>query len=82
MANVGSCSWYQFARRIFELAGVSPDLTPRPAGEQAVRRPRSSILLDTRSDLLGLPRNRTWEDGLAWYLEHRPARAAAGRGAA
>ncbi len=82
VANVGSCSWFQFARRTFELAGLSPDLTPRPAGEQAVRRPRSSILLDTRSDLLGLPRNRTWEDALAWYLEHRPARAAAGRGAA
>jgi dTDP-4-dehydrorhamnose reductase len=82
VANAGSCSWFQFSRRIFELAGLSPDLTPRPAGEQTVRRPRSSILLDTRSDLLGLPRNRTWEDALAWYLEHRPARAAAGVGAA
>jgi dTDP-4-dehydrorhamnose reductase len=82
VANMGSCSWYQFARRAFELAGLSPDLMPRPAGEQAVRRPRSSILLDTRSVLLGLPRNRSWEDALAWYLEGRPARATAAQGAA
>jgi dTDP-4-dehydrorhamnose reductase len=72
-ANVGSCSWYGFARKIFELAGVDAKLSPRPLGEESVRRPRSSILLDTRSAVLGLPANRSWEDGLAWYLANRPA---------
>jgi dTDP-4-dehydrorhamnose reductase len=74
VANAGSCSWYRFARRAFELAGLKPDLLPRPAGEQEVRRPRSSILLDTRSARLGLPPNRSWEEALAWYLDSRPAR--------
>jgi dTDP-4-dehydrorhamnose reductase len=77
-ANRGGTSWYQFCKRVFELAGVKPDLTPKPAGVQDVRRPRSSILIDTRSERLGLPPNRTWEEGLAWYLENRPARVEAG----
>jgi dTDP-4-dehydrorhamnose reductase len=72
-ANAGSCSWYRFARAIFELAGVEPDLTPRPAGEQPVRRPSWSILLDTKSARLGLPGNRPWRDALRWYLENRAA---------
>src|SRR5206468_1257802 len=72
VANAGSCSWYQFARAIFELAGVYADLSPRPAGVQQVARPRSSILLDTRSAVLGLPPNRHWREALAWYLSARP----------
>ena len=75
-ANTGSCSWYQFARAIFELAGVDARLSPRPAGEQAVRRPRSSILLDTRTAVLGLPPSRPWREALAWYLKTRAAAAA------
>jgi dTDP-4-dehydrorhamnose reductase len=70
-ANGGSCSWYGFAREIFRLAEVEPVLSARPAGEQAVRRPRSSILLDTRSAGLGLPPMRRWPDALAWYLSER-----------
>jgi dTDP-4-dehydrorhamnose reductase len=70
-ANAGSCSWYRFARAVFELAGVEADLTPRPAGEQAVRRPHCSVLLDTKGAVLGLPPNRSWRDALAWYLETR-----------
>jgi dTDP-4-dehydrorhamnose reductase len=71
VANAGSCSWYRFAREVFDVAGVDADLSPRPAGEQAVRRPRSSILLDTRSAALGLPPSRDWPDALRWYLETR-----------
>lgn len=79
VANAGSCSWYGFARRTFELAGVEADLSPRPSGDEPVRRPRSSILLDTTPARLGLPAMRPWEEALAWYLQHRPsARAAAG----
>ena len=70
-ANAGACSWFRFAKTAFELAGVAADLSPRPAGEQAVRRPRSSILLDTKSARLGLPPNRPWRDALGWYLDTR-----------
>jgi dTDP-4-dehydrorhamnose reductase len=76
-ANAGSCSWYQLAAATFRLAGLEADLSPRPAGEQAVRRPRSSILLDTKGDALGLPSIRPWEEALGWYLEVRAANRAA-----
>jgi dTDP-4-dehydrorhamnose reductase len=74
-ANSGSCSWYGFARAVFELAGIRADLSPRVTGleaEEAVLRPRWSILLDTRSAELGLPPSRSWEEALDWYLEARP----------
>ena len=77
VANGGSCSWYGFAKAIFEIEGLKPDLTPRPAGEQAVRRPRFSVLLDTRAVRLGLPANRSWRDALAWYLDRRDRRGGA-----
>jgi dTDP-4-dehydrorhamnose reductase len=77
VANGGSCSWYGFARAIFETAGIAADLSPRPAGEQAVRRPRSSILLDTRSQGLGIAPARPWQEALAWYLARHPVRGGA-----
>jgi dTDP-4-dehydrorhamnose reductase len=77
VANAGSCSWYRFAREVFDIEGVDADLSPRPAGEQAVRRPRSSILLDTRTVPLGLPASRPWPEALGWYLETRRAARAA-----
>ena len=70
-ANEGSCSWFRFAQTIFELAGVEADLAPRAAGVQVVRRPRCSVLLDTKATGLGLPPNRSWEEGLRWYLSTR-----------
>jgi dTDP-4-dehydrorhamnose reductase len=72
LANAGSCSWYGFARKVFELAGVQAELSPRRSGGEGIRRPPCSVLLDTRTERLGLPRARPWEEALAWYLAHRP----------
>jgi dTDP-4-dehydrorhamnose reductase len=72
-ANAGRCSWYELARRAIELSGITAEVTPRPTGDAAVRRPRSSVLIDTKSERLGLPAARSWEDALAWYLANRPA---------
>jgi dTDP-4-dehydrorhamnose reductase len=75
-ANAGSCSWFEFACAVFDLAGVRADVSPRPSGDQPVRRPAHSVLLDTRSENLGLPPNRDWRDALAWYLRERVRRRA------
>jgi dTDP-4-dehydrorhamnose reductase len=80
LANAGSCSWYGFATKIFELAGIAAHIAPRSTGEPPVRRPRWSVLLDTRSVEVGLPPARPWEDALRWYLDTRPARQAATAG--
>ncbi len=68
VTNDASCSWYDFAKKIFELSGmktkvnpVTTDKFPRPA-----QRPKFSILLSTK---ISKPRN--WEDALKEYLEVR-----------
>jgi dTDP-4-dehydrorhamnose reductase len=71
LANRGSCSWFEFAGAVLELSGLAGDLTPRRTGSDEVRRPRSSILADTRTGRLGLGPARPWRQALAWYLEAR-----------
>jgi dTDP-4-dehydrorhamnose reductase len=71
LANQGSCSWFEFAGAVLELAGMEADLSPRGTESGAVRRPRCSILADTRTGRLGLTPSRPWRQALAWYLEAR-----------
>jgi dTDP-4-dehydrorhamnose reductase len=72
----GSCSWYEFARAIFEVAGVSADLTPIPSSAYptAARRPAYSVLGAAAYDALKLPVLRPWRDALAAYLAERARR--------
>jgi len=73
ITNGGSCTWFEFAQRIFELAGVSADLTPVTAeafGAPA-RRPAYSVLRNLRLEKLGLDDLPLWEDGLRRYLAER-----------
>jgi dTDP-4-dehydrorhamnose reductase len=70
MAAAGACSWYEFAREIFEQARVdckvlsgTTDMLGRPAP-----RPPYSALASQREHAIGLP---PWQDGLAGYLGQR-----------
>lgn len=75
MAGAGSCSWYEFALRIFERAGVdcrvlscTTEEFPRPAP-----RPANSVLeTDWGDDAIRLP---DWTAGLDAYLAERGVRA-------
>ena len=71
ITNAGSCTWYEFAKAIFELAGVEADLSPTTSQEYATpaTRPPYSVLSNER--LAALNRNdlRTWREALADYLE-------------
>jgi dTDP-4-dehydrorhamnose reductase len=71
LANAGACSWYGFAVKVFELGGIATRVSPRGSASEGVRRPRSSVLLDTKTEALALPPARPWEDALAWYLGSR-----------
>jgi dTDP-4-dehydrorhamnose reductase len=71
MAAAGACSWYDFAREIFEQAKVecrvlsaTTDMLGRPAP-----RPPYSVLTSQRKHAIELP---SWQDGLAGYLAQRP----------
>jgi dTDP-4-dehydrorhamnose reductase len=69
LANAGRCSWFDFARTVFDLAGLDVEVGRRSAAEDDVRRPRFSVLRDTRTAGLGLPPARPWTEAVAWYLE-------------
>jgi len=70
MAAAGACSWYEFAREIFEQAHVeckvmsgTTEMLGRPAP-----RPAFSALTSQREHAIELP---PWQEGLAAYLSQR-----------
>jgi dTDP-4-dehydrorhamnose reductase len=76
MAAAGACSWYEFAREIFEQARVecqvmsaTTEMLGRPAP-----RPAYSALASQREHAIELP---SWQDGLAAYLAQRRSEAEA-----
>ena len=77
LTNAGSCSWYEFAGAIFELAGVKAELSPITSREfgAAARRPAYSVLADTAYARVGLPPLRPWREALAAYLDERRQRS-------
>jgi dTDP-4-dehydrorhamnose reductase len=70
----GQCSWYEFARTIFELERLAVDLTPARTDEIAspVRRPSYSVLGKQKLQALGRG-TPAWQDGLVRYLSARRA---------
>lgn len=73
LTNAGATSWYDFARRIFELAGVAADLEPVTSAEYGARarRPPYSVLAHDRLRALGENDLRPWDAALAAYLSER-----------
>jgi len=68
VAAEGECTWAEFARAIFEEAGVDclvREITTEKLGRPA-RRPGYSVL---RSEREGAPRLPHWRDGLRACLE-------------
>jgi dTDP-4-dehydrorhamnose reductase len=69
----GSCSWYEFARAIFQLSNLSVELSPQSTAESGARarRPRYSVLANDALAAIGLAQIRPWNEGLADYLRAR-----------
>jgi dTDP-4-dehydrorhamnose reductase len=70
VTNAGGCSWFEFARAIFELSGIKVDLSPITTAESGskARRPAYSILGHRRWVEQGMAELRPWRDALADYL--------------
>ncbi len=70
LTNAGQCSWYEFARRIFELCRHAPALEPTTSAEfnAPARRPPFSVLRNTRAAALGVPLLPPWQKALEAYL--------------
>ncbi len=66
----GGCSWYEFAKAIFEETGKQPTLkaVKRDCLQSPVKRPRFSVLENRRLQAQGLDIMPTWRDALREYL--------------
>ncbi len=66
LTNSGYCSWYEFAKEIFELAGVEVDVAPVPGSAYPLpaARPANGLL-----STLGSPQLRHWREALEDYLK-------------
>jgi dTDP-4-dehydrorhamnose reductase len=67
LTNSGSCSWHEFAKEIFGLAGVEVEVIPVPGSEYPLpaARPANGVL-----STLGSPELRNWREALEDYLLH------------
>jgi dTDP-4-dehydrorhamnose reductase len=78
LTSAGQCTWYEFARAIFEFAGMSPEVHPVRSDQfqTKARRPDYSVLDNRNFRQRGFEEMRHWREALADYIQ---GRAAAGR---
>jgi len=69
LVNEGACSWYEFTREIVRQIGAQAEVVPVDRGGRsgAMRRPRYSVLANTRASALGITL-RPWQEALSDYL--------------
>lgn len=81
ISNTGSCSKYEYAQRIFQLAGVTADLVPITIADLPQDRhwPRYTVLAHDALERVGVPLPRPWEEGLHAYLHYTAAEPAESR---
>jgi dTDP-4-dehydrorhamnose reductase len=70
ITNSGVCSWYDFAKKIFDLMGLKVDLSPTTGAEfkAKAKRPSYSVLAHQHLKLLGIDNLRSWDLALKAYL--------------
>lgn len=72
----GSCSWFEFARAIFEDAGMEVAVEPVSGStrDSALRRPRNSVLDNAALRRIGLDLMPGWRESLRRYLQDAGSR--------
>ena len=70
--NKGSCSWYEFAKKIFEIKNIDIKVNPVTTEEfkRPAPRPSHSVLDNFMLKLVGLNSFRNWEEALIEYLNN------------
>jgi dTDP-4-dehydrorhamnose reductase len=73
VTNSGATTWYELARTVFELSGVTADLTPIPTSgyPTPARRPGYSVLALDALAAAGVPAPRPWRAAVGAYLDER-----------
>lgn len=67
----GQCSWYDFAKKIFEINNIDIKVNPVTSEDfkRPAPRPQYSVLDNFMFKLVGLNSFRNWEDALKEYLK-------------
>ena len=70
LTNSGSCSWYEFALKIFELADMKAFIQPCKTGAfgEKAKRPKYSVLDNLHLRQQGHDDMRIWQDALKDYM--------------
>ncbi|WP_332694846.1 dTDP-4-dehydrorhamnose reductase [Halalkalibacter lacteus] len=71
VSNDGQCSWYQFAKTIYEYVGTDSNLVQPITTEEysaPAKRPAFSLLNLTKLDSNDISKPRYWNDALREYL--------------
>jgi dTDP-4-dehydrorhamnose reductase len=73
ITNAGQCTWYDFARKIFELANLHPHIEPTTTAAfgAVAARPSYSVLGHAALATLGMDDLPPWEEALEDYLQAR-----------
>lgn len=69
LVNEGECTWYEFTRAIYEIAGLNVTVNPVDRGGMSgdMRRPLYSALANTKARTLGITLP-SWRIGLERYI--------------
>ena len=70
--NEGICSWCDFAKKIFEIAGVNMKVNAVTSDQYPAKahRPKNSRLSKNSLDKAGFNRLPTWEDAVTRYIKN------------
>ncbi len=73
VTNAGQCSWFEFAKATFALAGIAVDIEPVSSAEFSAQapRPRYSVLAHSRLAQMSADDLPPWQESLKWYLRQR-----------
>lgn len=69
--NSGDCSWYDYARTIFRLTGLTNELTPISYSEYHSRARRPQYCSMDNAKLANIHRMRPWTEALEDYLKQK-----------
>lgn len=69
--NEGYCSWYEFAKEIFNIMNINVKILPTTTKEYLTKanRPLNSRLSKKSLDAVGFKRLPSWQDSLKQYLQ-------------
>ena len=70
VSNSGSATWFEFAREIFEIAGMDVEVSPITAEEcgSPAPRPAYSVMRGLALELAGIPPMRHYREALADFI--------------